>query len=136
MDVDQISTLCLESVADIENWGRRYDWQTAVWAVLYIVHASRHHARVELYRAFQFLGKLYIAEGDELTAKSLLTVALTGFTYMEIHRGKAECMLSLGDIAKKNAVNLPINSGLVPGRFLSDHCRQKIYLESTTGWLN
>ncbi|KAJ7718331.1 hypothetical protein B0H16DRAFT_1475628 [Mycena metata] len=39
---------------------------------------------------------------DELTAVSLFTVALDGFTYMDVHRSRAECMVRLGDIAKKN----------------------------------
>ncbi|KAJ7723147.1 hypothetical protein B0H16DRAFT_1699068 [Mycena metata] len=41
-------------------------------------------------------------ENDEVTAISLFTLALEGFTQMDVHRSRAECMIRLGDISKKN----------------------------------
>ncbi|KAJ7037600.1 hypothetical protein C8F04DRAFT_1393523 [Mycena alexandri] len=41
-------------------------------------------------------------ENDEVTAVNLFTIALEGFTYMDVHRSRAECMIRFGDIAKKN----------------------------------
>ncbi|KAJ7774007.1 hypothetical protein B0H16DRAFT_1713849 [Mycena metata] len=41
-------------------------------------------------------------QNDEVTAVTLFTVALEGFTYMDVHRSRAECMIRLGDIFKKN----------------------------------
>jgi hypothetical protein len=39
-------------------------------------------------------------EGDYETALSLFTLAVSGFTEIDVHRNRAECMLKLGDIAK------------------------------------
>ncbi|KAJ7768488.1 hypothetical protein B0H16DRAFT_1716481 [Mycena metata] len=41
-------------------------------------------------------------QNDEVSAVSLFTVAMDGFTYMDVHRSRAECMIRLGDMAKKN----------------------------------
>jgi hypothetical protein len=56
---------------------------------------------LELCKAFQFLAKLCLTNSDELTAESLFTVALDGFTYMDVHHSRAACMLHLGDIARQ-----------------------------------
>jgi hypothetical protein len=37
---------------------------------------------------------------DLNTAQSLFTVALEGFTWMDVHRSRAECMLHLGEISR------------------------------------
>ncbi|KAJ7910313.1 hypothetical protein B0H13DRAFT_1876848 [Mycena leptocephala] len=50
--------------------------------------------------ALQFLGDTFLAQDDEHTAINLFTVALEGFTYMDVHCSRAECMLRLGDISK------------------------------------
>ncbi|KAJ7749449.1 hypothetical protein B0H16DRAFT_1725095 [Mycena metata] len=41
-------------------------------------------------------------EGDEFSAISLFTLALDGFTHMDIHLSRAKCMIRLGDIAQRN----------------------------------
>ncbi|KAJ7749456.1 hypothetical protein B0H16DRAFT_1725102 [Mycena metata] len=41
-------------------------------------------------------------EGDEFSAVSLFTLALDGFTHMDIHLSRAECMIRLGDVAQRN----------------------------------
>ncbi|KAJ6552312.1 hypothetical protein DFH09DRAFT_1086089 [Mycena vulgaris] len=51
--------------------------------------------------ALQFLGDVFAVWGDRDTAVSLFTVALEGFTQMDVHRSRAECMLRLGDILKQ-----------------------------------
>ncbi|KAJ7715749.1 hypothetical protein B0H16DRAFT_1701595 [Mycena metata] len=58
--------------------------------------------KLGIYKALQFIGDVHIMQNDELTAVSLFTVALAGFTYMDVHRSRAECMIRLGDMAKKN----------------------------------
>ncbi|KAJ7486918.1 hypothetical protein FB451DRAFT_1168295 [Mycena latifolia] len=54
----------------------------------------------EIHKALQFLGDVFLADDDQQTAVSLLTVALDGFTKMDVHRSRAECMLQLGNISK------------------------------------
>ncbi|KAJ7866154.1 hypothetical protein B0H13DRAFT_1898218 [Mycena leptocephala] len=41
-----------------------------------------------------------LGDNDEATAISLYTVALEGFTWMDVHRSRAECLLRLGDISR------------------------------------
>ncbi|KAF8161900.1 hypothetical protein K438DRAFT_1942203 [Mycena galopus ATCC 62051] len=44
---------------------------------------------------------MFQAKSDQDTAVTLLTVALEGFTQLDIHLGRADCMLHLGDILKE-----------------------------------
>lgn len=39
--------------------------------------------------------------GDQDTAHSLFTLALEGFTQMDVHRSRGNCLLWLGDIARQ-----------------------------------
>ncbi|KAJ7429245.1 hypothetical protein FB451DRAFT_1523903 [Mycena latifolia] len=59
-------------------------------------------SKVDLYKAFQFLGDGFLLQGDEVTAHSLFEIALEAFTEMDIHQSRADCMLHLGDIAKQS----------------------------------
>ncbi|KAJ7447708.1 hypothetical protein FB451DRAFT_1188233 [Mycena latifolia] len=56
--------------------------------------------KLEIYKALQFLGDVYLADKDQQTAINLLTVALEGFTRMDVHRSRGECMLRLGDMSE------------------------------------
>ncbi|KAJ7716775.1 hypothetical protein B0H16DRAFT_1476526 [Mycena metata] len=58
--------------------------------------------RLGVHKALQFLGDVFLKENDEATAISLFTLALEGFTQMDVHQSRAECMTRLGDISKKN----------------------------------
>ncbi|KAJ7021816.1 hypothetical protein C8F04DRAFT_1313200 [Mycena alexandri] len=58
--------------------------------------------RLAVHKALQFLGDVCLRENDEVTAISLFILALEGFTQMDVHRSRAECMIRLGDISKKN----------------------------------
>ncbi|KAJ7866598.1 hypothetical protein B0H14DRAFT_2573331 [Mycena olivaceomarginata] len=78
-----ILTHCLEQLSDMTRWG--------CWSQL----------DAELANSLQFIGDIALAQDDEDTAIVLFTIALEGFTEMDVHRGKAECMLRLGDICKK-----------------------------------
>ncbi|KAJ7809556.1 hypothetical protein B0H14DRAFT_2865665 [Mycena olivaceomarginata] len=97
----QISSHCLESLADIDSWAGINFHQKSIWTVVYLAHASKFHGKLALHKALLSLGKVFLADGDERTAENLFTVALDGFTFMDIHRSRADCMLCLGDIAKK-----------------------------------
>ncbi|KAJ6603313.1 hypothetical protein DFH09DRAFT_392986 [Mycena vulgaris] len=94
-------TYCLERVADVDRWSiPDFDW-SARWAVVYLAYAQKAQLRFELHKALQFLGDIFLCQEDPDTAHSLFTVALEGFTYMNVHCSRAECMLRLGDIAKQ-----------------------------------
>ncbi|KAJ7741652.1 hypothetical protein B0H16DRAFT_1464372 [Mycena metata] len=66
------------------------------------LHTLSKQKRLGIYKALQFIGDVHLMEDDEVTAVSLFTVALEGFTYMDVHRSRAECMIRLGDVAKKD----------------------------------
>jgi hypothetical protein len=58
--------------------------------------------KLGIYKALQFMGDGILAQDDEDTAITLFTVALEGFTDMDVHRSRAECMLQLGDVCKQH----------------------------------
>ncbi|KAJ7476567.1 hypothetical protein FB451DRAFT_245548, partial [Mycena latifolia] len=92
---------CLESLGDFQKW-RSLDQASPMRTVTFLVYVLQKKQKLEIYKAFQFLSDVCLAEGDQYTAISLLTVALRGFTQMDVHRSRAECMLRLGDIAKQD----------------------------------
>ncbi|KAJ7226242.1 hypothetical protein C8J57DRAFT_1252836 [Mycena rebaudengoi] len=50
-------------------------------------------------QAFRCLGQIFSAEGDDdETALSPFHVALDGFTFMDVHRWRADCMVRIADI--------------------------------------
>ncbi|KAJ7348312.1 hypothetical protein DFH08DRAFT_808049 [Mycena albidolilacea] len=77
--------LCLETLGGIHHW-------------VFFVHSLKLKQNLEINKALKYLGDLFFFERDDDTAISLFTVALDGFTHMDIHRGRAECMLRLGEI--------------------------------------
>lgn len=95
------SFYCLERMADINRW-RSTDFHWAsTYAVIYLAFANKSQQKLALHKALRCLGDFFIQDGAETTAKNLFIVALEGFTCMDVHRSRADCMLRLGDIAKK-----------------------------------
>jgi predicted kinase len=45
------------------------------------------------------LGDVFLVTKDDETATNLYIVALDGFTHMDIHCSRAQCMVRLGDLA-------------------------------------
>ncbi|KAJ7131130.1 hypothetical protein C8R44DRAFT_904164 [Mycena epipterygia] len=97
---NQAISYCLERLADIGRWTSTIEDPLYRWPVIYLVHAQKHQEKMALHKALCCLGDLFLSQGDSYTAHSLLVVALEGFTYMDVHRSRADCMLHLGDIAK------------------------------------
>jgi hypothetical protein len=63
------------------------------------VHSLKRKEKLGIYKALQFLGDLFLSQEDKHTATNLFTAALEGFTEMDVHHSRAECMLRLGDIS-------------------------------------
>ncbi|KAJ7740552.1 hypothetical protein B0H16DRAFT_1757695, partial [Mycena metata] len=95
----EIVSYCLERLANVTCWGSHHD---PSWSTVFLVNSLKAKEKLGIHKALQFIGDVYLSENDEVTAVSLFTLALDGFTYMDVHRSKAECMIRLGDIAKKN----------------------------------
>ncbi|KAJ7902396.1 hypothetical protein B0H13DRAFT_1882521 [Mycena leptocephala] len=93
----QITTYCLERLGDASCWGD-LDGMSG-WAAVYLVNSLRRKEKLGIYKALRSLGDIFLAQHDEHTATSLFTVALEGFTKMDVHHSRAECMLRFGDIS-------------------------------------
>ncbi|KAJ7882485.1 hypothetical protein B0H13DRAFT_1890865 [Mycena leptocephala] len=93
----QIQTYCLERLGDASCWGGSEEMFS--WITVFLVHSVSRKEKLGIYKAFQFLGDIFLSQNDEHTAISLFNVALEGFTQMDVHRSRAECMLQFGDIS-------------------------------------
>ncbi|KAJ7138372.1 hypothetical protein C8R44DRAFT_728511 [Mycena epipterygia] len=91
---------CLERLSDIRRWPSSHRNRLSTWAVIYLLHAHKTHEKLALYKALHLLGVFFLSAGDKHTAHSLFILALEGFTYMDVHRSRGDCMLHLGDITK------------------------------------
>jgi tetratricopeptide (TPR) repeat protein len=97
LEYSQVQTYCLKRLGDTSRWGCLHGmWN---WTTVFLVHSLKRKEKLGIHRALQSLGDIFLAQHDEHTATSLFTVALEGFTEMDVHRSRAECMLRLGDIS-------------------------------------
>ncbi|KAJ7821960.1 hypothetical protein B0H14DRAFT_3146541 [Mycena olivaceomarginata] len=94
----EINSFCLEWLANVSQWGAFHSMVR--WTTVFLVHSVKHKRNLKVHKAIQFFGDLFLTQEDEGSATSLFTTALEGFTYMDVHRSRAECMLKLGDLSK------------------------------------
>jgi hypothetical protein len=94
----QTTTYCLERLCDASRWDCLHGMLN--WTTVFLVHFLKRTEKLGIYKALQFLGDIFLSKSDECTAISLFTITLEGFTKMDVHRSRAECMLRLGDISK------------------------------------
>ncbi|KAJ7042193.1 hypothetical protein C8F04DRAFT_1229937 [Mycena alexandri] len=91
---------CLERLADMNRWEGSH--HPTSWPAVFLANSLKAKERLGIHKALQFLGDVFLREDDESTAISLFTLALEGFTQMDVHRSRAECMIRLGDIFSKH----------------------------------
>jgi tetratricopeptide (TPR) repeat protein len=97
----QIMSYCLERLANVSQWsGTEFSWKSS-WPVVYLVFSQKSKDKLALHKALLYLGDVYVFDQDKGTAHSLFTVALEGFTLMDVHCSQAQCMQRLGDLANK-----------------------------------
>ncbi|KAJ7839753.1 hypothetical protein B0H13DRAFT_1911075 [Mycena leptocephala] len=94
----EIMSYCLERLGNASCWDVA-NWMSG-WTTVFLVHSVKQKEKLGIHKALQFLGDTFLAQNEEHTAISLFTVALDGFTQMDVHCSRAECMLRLGDISK------------------------------------
>ncbi|KAF8203490.1 hypothetical protein K438DRAFT_1932541 [Mycena galopus ATCC 62051] len=99
----ETESFCLERLANIKAWPA-IGWQSR-WPIIYLSFAYKSREKLALHKALLFLGDIFIVNEDEDTAFTLYTVALEGFTYMDVHQSQAQCMLRLGDLTHKQGNN-------------------------------
>jgi tetratricopeptide (TPR) repeat protein len=93
-----IKSYCLERLGNTGCWAA--SGQMSSWTTVYFAYSTKVKERLGINKALQFFGDIFLAQADEETAINLFTVALEGFTYMDVHYSRAECMLRLGHISK------------------------------------
>ncbi|KAJ7681536.1 hypothetical protein B0H14DRAFT_3678208 [Mycena olivaceomarginata] len=96
---NEIKLFCFERLGNASFWDA--DEMTPGWTTIFLIHSLKLKAKLQVYKALQFLGQIFLTHKDENTAISLFTVALEGFTYMDVHCSRAECMVRLGDISNR-----------------------------------
>jgi tetratricopeptide (TPR) repeat protein len=96
---------CLGKLGSVKQWSQAGNGSFS-WTVSFLAHSFQCKQRLELHLALQFLGDAFHIQGDRETAISLFRVALDGFSQMDVHRSRAECMVQLGDILKLNGNEL------------------------------
>ncbi|KAJ7794021.1 hypothetical protein B0H14DRAFT_132904 [Mycena olivaceomarginata] len=94
-----ILTYCLTQLSDMTRWGADLNWMPS-WPTVLLAYSLKSKQTLGIYKGLQFIGDIVLAQDDEDTAIALFTVALEGFTDMDVHRGKAECMLRLEIFAR------------------------------------
>ncbi|KAJ7355876.1 hypothetical protein DFH08DRAFT_803810 [Mycena albidolilacea] len=95
----QVESFCLEKLADFRAWPIS-EWQS-IWPMIYIGHACKYQDKLALHKALLFVGDIFMANKDKETAANLYIVALEGFTFMDVHSSRVQCMLHLGDLANR-----------------------------------
>ncbi|KAJ7166836.1 hypothetical protein C8R46DRAFT_1192145 [Mycena filopes] len=96
---NDVTISCLEQLADVTQWPTKFDGLSR-WPVLYLSQAHKTKERLGVSKALLFTADLFM-EDDEVTAQNLLIVALEEFTFMDVHRSRAQCMMRLGDLAQR-----------------------------------
>ncbi|KAJ7695531.1 hypothetical protein B0H14DRAFT_2650553 [Mycena olivaceomarginata] len=93
-------SFCLEGLGNVSQWDVEYS--VSGWTTAFLAYSLKHKKTLEIHKALQFLGDVFLAQQDEDTAISLFTVALEGFILMDVHHSRAECMIRLGDNFKQH----------------------------------
>ncbi|KAJ7626083.1 hypothetical protein FB45DRAFT_869189 [Roridomyces roridus] len=97
----QTSGHCLEKLANPSNWTQLGSVWNSSWAIVFLGHAVKSGHKLQIFKSLSSLGGVFISVGDDSSAESLFTVAMDGFTAMDVHSGRGTCMEGLGDIAQK-----------------------------------
>lgn len=93
----ELKLLCLEQLADVST-GMNDTTTTLGWAVIFLRLALQSKDNLVIMSAIRRLGQIFIAQKDDKTALALFTVALDGFTFIDVHRWRADCMVRIADI--------------------------------------
>ncbi|KAJ7906214.1 hypothetical protein B0H13DRAFT_2274137 [Mycena leptocephala] len=88
----EVIIYCLERLSDMKRWDVKDMDSFSEWITLFLGYAIKLQNMRAIYKALSYLGDVCLAQQDDNTALSLFTVALHGFTKMDIHQSKADCM--------------------------------------------
>ncbi|KAJ7237341.1 hypothetical protein C8J57DRAFT_127240 [Mycena rebaudengoi] len=94
---DEAILFCLERLANF-NYGMENLADSRHWSVILLGYSMKTQNKLSIMKALHCLGIIFLAEGDDSTALSLLQVALDGLTFIDVHQWRADCMVHMGDI--------------------------------------
>ncbi|KAJ7203224.1 hypothetical protein C8J57DRAFT_1735354 [Mycena rebaudengoi] len=99
LDISQqeLVLLCAERLGDLST-GMNDIPTTLQWTGIFLGLTLKCKDKCQTMQAFRCLGQIFSAQGDDETALNLFNVALDGFTFMDVHRWRADCMVQIGDI--------------------------------------
>ncbi|KAJ7460157.1 hypothetical protein FB451DRAFT_1500392 [Mycena latifolia] len=92
---------CLEKLGDVSRWRTEDVTLMSAWTVMFLGQARKVQNKLAICQALIFLGDTALTNGDDNTASSLFHAALDGFTQMDVHLGRGNCLLRLGDLSQK-----------------------------------
>ncbi|KAJ7049401.1 hypothetical protein C8F01DRAFT_1265477 [Mycena amicta] len=118
-----VQSFCLERLADLDLWDAA-SWN-AEWPVLLLAQASKVKQKRLLYRSIQCIGNATFVDGDMVAARSLFLVALDGFTQLDIHRSRGECLVKLGQIAAEAGNRVAAKEMWTTARLLLERSSQR-----------
>ncbi|KAF8192315.1 hypothetical protein K438DRAFT_1762315 [Mycena galopus ATCC 62051] len=121
--LEEGATFCLERLADLSH-GLNDESTTAHWANVYLGSALQSKDSLATMKAIKCFGEIFFSNGDNETALNLFTVALDGFTNMDIHRWKATCMIRIADILAARGEFSKSGELWTSGRVLLARCSQ------------
>jgi hypothetical protein len=71
---------------------------TQRWTLIFLGLTLKCKAKHQTVQALRCLGQIFSAQGDDETALTLFRVAPDEFTFMDVHRWRADCMVQSTDI--------------------------------------
>lgn len=98
----EIPLLCWEKLGDIAYANGDVTTAFRHW-MAYFAFTQKTRKMAATHQALRCLGDIFLAEGDDEIALSVFQVALDSFTMMDIHRGRGDCKLRIGDVMKRRA---------------------------------
>jgi tetratricopeptide (TPR) repeat protein len=99
-DIDnELACYCLARLADSTNPVHAAS-EVAQWAIVFFAFAMHQSQKnmLAVHQALQSLGDVFAQQGMDAEALGILAAALEGFTWMDVHQSKAECMRTMGDV--------------------------------------
>jgi tetratricopeptide (TPR) repeat protein len=96
---DEIAYYCLTKLADATNPVHE-ETEYGRWAAVFLAFALRPLVRrpLTIHQALRCFGDVLVGQGADDSALSTLDLALDGFTRMDVHQSRAECMRTMGDV--------------------------------------
>ncbi|KAJ7277472.1 hypothetical protein C8J57DRAFT_1466013 [Mycena rebaudengoi] len=97
LNIMEQALCCLEKLADLSTCMNSVE-NTLGWAGMFLGMALKAKDKLAMMKALFCFGQIFFSQGDWDTALNLFNIALDGFTFMDIHRLRGECMIHIANI--------------------------------------